>query len=202
MTLEFDLLVLHGLSVRKSGTPEQLARLLGEPADEAASALAGLQAAGDVVGARGVFMPTPAGRARLDAAYPAEFAGVRADECFTEAFERFEVINSRLLALLTRWQTVSRGGTTVPNDHSDPDYDAKVIDELCAINERAEPILAVLAKQMPRFGAYARRLEEAAEKALTGDPDFVSGARVDSYHTVWHELHEDLLRTLGRSRKE
>jgi hypothetical protein len=200
--MEFDVLVLHGLSVRKSGTPEQLAGLLGEQVDEVRSALSGLQAGGDVVGAKGVFMPTPAGRARLDAAYPAEFAAVRADEDFAGAFERFEAINSRLLALLTRWQTVSRGGTTVPNDHSDPDYDAKVIDELCTVNERVEPVLAVLAKQVPRFTAYTRRLDEAVEKALTGDPDFVSGARVDSYHTVWHELHEDLLRALGRSRRE
>jgi hypothetical protein len=200
--MEFGMLVLHGLSVRKSGTAEQVARLLGESAGEVGSALDTLRTSGDVAGAKGMFMPTPAGRARLEETYPAEFAAVRADECFAAAFERFEAINTRLLALLTRWQTVSRGGTTVPNDHSDLDYDAKVIDELGAIHERAEPVLAVFAKQGPRFAAYARRLDEAAEKALTGDGDFVSGVRVDSYHTVWHELHEDLLRTLGRSRKE
>ena len=27
-------------------------------------------------------------------------------------------------------------------------------------------------------------------------------AKIDSYHTVWFELHEDLLRMLGREREE
>ena len=30
----------------------------------------------------------------------------------------------------------------------------------------------------------------------------MTGVRVDSYHIVWHELHEDLLRMLGRTRQE
>jgi hypothetical protein len=50
--------------------------------------------------------------------------------------------------------------------------------------------------------AYAGRLAAAYDRALAGETDFVSGVRVDSYHTVWHELHEDLLRVLGRTRQE
>ncbi|NQV20995.1 MAG: hypothetical protein HQ511_06225, partial [Rhodospirillales bacterium] len=42
----------------------------------------------------------------------------------------------------------------------------------------------------------------ALEKAEDGETEFVSGAKVDSYHTVWFELHEDLLRILGREREE
>jgi hypothetical protein len=29
----------------------------------------------------------------------------------------------------------------------------------------------------------------------------MSGVRVSSYHTVWFEMHEDLLRLLGRTRE-
>lgn len=198
--MEFD--VLHALAVRKAGTPEQLARLLGAPEAAVADALAKLTAAGAVAGARGIVMPTPAGRSTLDAEYPERFGVLRADESFVAAFERFEALNPGLLALLTRWQTVSRAGTSVPNDHSDEDYDAKVLDELGDLHERTEPVLAALAAPAPRFGAYATRLDEAYERALSGEPDYVSGVRVDSYHTVWHELHEDLLRTLGRERDE
>ena len=36
---------------------------------------------------------------------------------------------------------------------------------------------------------------------LSGEIDYVSGVKVGSYHTVWFELHEDLLRLLGRSRE-
>ncbi len=202
MDLDADLLVLHALAVRKSGTAEQVAAVLGHDPAAVEGELARRVEAGDVLGARGLFMATPAGQARLDAAYPDAYAGVRGDERFTAAADRFEGINRRLLDLLTRWQTLSRAGLSVANDHSDPDYDAKIIDELGGLHERAEPVLTTFAGWLPRFGAYRDRLGAAYERALTGQPDFVSGVRVDSYHTVWHEAHEDLLRVLGRSREE
>ena len=197
---EFD--VLHALAVRKSGTAAQLARLLGAPEPDVAEALEKLTASGAVAGARGIVMPTPAGRSTVEAEYAEKFAGLRSDDAFVAAFDRFEALNPLLLALLTRWQTVSRAGTSVPNDHTDADYDAKVLDELGDLHDKTEPVLAKLAAPAPRFAAYADRLGEAYERALTGEPDYVSGVRVDSYHTVWHELHEDLLRTLGRERHE
>ena len=40
------------------------------------------------------------------------------------------------------------------------------------------------------------------EKAEDGKVEWVSDARIESYHTVWFELHEDLLRLLGRQREE
>ena len=49
---------------------------------------------------------------------------------------------------------------------------------------------------------YLHRLDAAYDNVLAGDLDYLSGARVDSYHTVWFELHEDLLRMLGRAREE
>ncbi len=112
------------------------------------------------------------------------------------------LINKKLLALLTRWQTVPQAGTTVPNDHSDAAYDTAVIDELGELHERAEKLLAVFSSRIPRYAAYERRLGEAYDAALAGDVDYVSGVRVDSYHIVWHQLHEDLLRVLGRTRQE
>ena len=45
-------------------------------------------------------------------------------------------------------------------------------------------------------------LEGRDYKDYTGEIDWVSGVRIDSYHTVWFELHEDLLRMLGRTRQE
>jgi hypothetical protein len=35
-----------------------------------------------------------------------------------------------------------------------------------------------------------------------GEHEYVAGARVDSIHTVWMELHEDHLQSLGISREE
>jgi hypothetical protein len=195
-------LVLHGLVVKKAGTAEKIAAVLGLEEHEVRAALDEALAAGDVAGAGGTYMPTPAGRARLDAAYPQAYVQVREDSAFASAADRFEVINRKLLALLTRWQSVPQAGSMVPNDHSDPAYDNAILDELGDLHERTEPILAAFAGAVPRLKVYADRLAAAYDRALAGEHDHVSGVRVDSYHTVWHELHEDLLRILGRTRQE
>ena len=118
------------------------------------------------------------------------------------AYERFERINRELLRLFTDWQMMPAGGERVPNDHSDPDYDRDIVDRLGALHERALKPLERFQALDPRLGEYIRRLESAYDKVLAGDHDWVSGARIDSYHTVWFELHEDLLRMLGREREE
>jgi pyruvate,orthophosphate dikinase len=35
-----------------------------------------------------------------------------------------------------------------------------------------------------------------------GDHRFVASPRVDSYHSVWFELHEDVIRLAGRTRED
>jgi len=200
---EIDLLALHGLAVKKAGGADAVAAVLG--ADEAAiaTALDEAVAAGRAAGAKGTFMVSPAGREWLDEQYPEAFAEFRADPEASEAYERFEKINRELLALFTDWQMMpSAGGERVPNDHSDADYDADVIDRLGAQHERAEKVLDRFAALEARLGVYKQRLDDAYDKVLAGEHDWVSGARIDSYHTVWFELHEDLLRMLGREREE
>lgn len=198
-----ELLALHGLAVKKAGTPAAVAAVLGRGEPEVAQALEAAVESGRAIGANGTFMATPAGRAWLDERYPEAFAGFRAEPEATAAYERFETINRELLKLFTDWQMMpSAGGERVQNDHSDPDYDHKIVDRLGALHERAERVLGRFADLDPRLEVYEQRLAEAYDKVLAGDHDFVSGARVDSYHTVWFELHEDLLRMLGREREE
>ncbi len=198
-----ELLALHGLAVKKAGSPAAVAAVVGVEEGEVEASLEAAVAAGRAAGAKGTFMVTPAGREWLDAAYPEAFAAFRADPAATETYERFERINRELLALFTDWQMIpAAGGERVPNDHSDADYDTKVIDRLGAQHERAERVLDAFAELEPRLGIYKERLDTAHDKALAGEHEWVSGARIDSYHTVWFELHEDLLRMLGREREE
>lgn len=200
---DIDLLALHGLAVKKAGGPAAVAAVLGADESEIETALEAAVAAGRAAGAKGTFMVAPAGREWLDERYPEVYAEFRADPAASEAYERFERINRELLALFTDWQMMpSAGGERVPNDHSDADYDHGVIDRLGAQHERAEKVLDRFAALDPRLGIYKTRLEDAYDKVLAGDIDWVSGARIDSYHTVWFELHEDLLRMLGREREE
>jgi len=199
---DLDLLALHGLAVKKAGTPESVADVLGAEPAAVGSALEAHVAAGRAVGAKGKFMVAAAGRTWLDDRYPEVFAQLRSEEAATAAYERFERVNRELLALFTDWQTMPAGGERVPNDHSDADYDRSVIDRLGDLHERADKVLSRLAALEERLSRYTERLDDAYDKALAGETDYVSGVRVDSYHTVWFELHEDLLRMLGRTREE
>jgi hypothetical protein len=196
------LLALHGLAVKKAGPPAAVADILGEDPEQVAAALRSAVEAGRAVEARELFMVTPAGRDWLLERYPETFAAFRANGSAVEGYARSERINRELLQLFTEWQMMPVGKETMPNDHSDPAYDDRIIDRLGALHERAERPLQDFAALEPRFREYVRRLDAAYDKTLAGQHDFVSGAKVDSYHTVWFELHEDLLRTLGREREE
>ena len=199
---DIELLAVHGLAVKKAGSPAAVAEILGAGEADVQQALQAATADGRVVGANGMFMVTPAGRTWLDERYPEMYAALRADPAADEAYERFERINRQLLALMTDWQMMPAGSERVPNDHSNADYDDDIIDKLGALHERALRALEQFAVLQPRLARYLERLESAYDKVLAGDHDWVSGARIDSYHTVWFELHEDLLRMLGREREE
>ena len=199
---DVEFLVLHGLAVKKAGTAEAVADVLGEDPGRVAAALQASVESGRAVEARGTFMATPAGRAWLDEGYGATFGHFRAAPEAPEAYERFERINRELLRLFTEWQMMPAGNETVPNDHSDADYDDRIVDRLGDLHERAHRPLDQFAELEPRLGQYWSRLESAYDRVLAGEHDFVTGAKVDSYHSVWFELHEDLLRMLGREREE
>ena len=192
---------LHGLVLKKAGQAEEVAEVLGASVDEVTPALDAAVAEKRAMAGRGKYMVTPAGRAFLDEQYPVLFAELRADPGADAAYAAFEKVNRELLGLMTRWQTVTVGGEAVPNDHTDADYDAAVLDELAQRDEEAGPVLDLLAGRVPRLGVHRRRLSEALSRASAGETDYVSGVRVASYHTVWFELYEDLLRLLGRSRE-
>jgi hypothetical protein len=97
---------------------------------------------------------------------------------------------------------VPAAGGRTPNDHADADYDGAIVDRLGDLHERAEKNLGRFAALESRLDVYRLRLDDAYDKVLSGEHEHISGARIDSYHTVWFELHEDLLRMLGREREE
>lgn len=197
-----DLLAVHGLVIKKAGSAAAVAEIVGGSPEEIGSALQAASEDGRVMGANGTYMVTPAGRAWLDERYPQVFASFRSNPAADEAYAAFERINRKLLALMTDWQMMPAGPERVPNDHSDSQYDHDVIDRLGALHERAERPLERFAELEPRLGRYKERLEQAYDRALAGEHEWVSGARIASYHTTWYELHEDLLRMLGRQREE
>jgi pyruvate,orthophosphate dikinase len=52
------------------------------------------------------------------------------------------------------------------------------------------------------LASYGRRLDAAAAAAAGGDGRYFASPRVDSYHGVWFELHEELIRLSGKTREQ
>jgi hypothetical protein len=125
-------------------------------------------------------------------------AGVR--EVIDASYRQFLTLNTRLLSICTEWQLRDIDGESTINDHSDGVYDAGVIEKLAALHAEVEPICNALAAALGRFGGYGPRLAQALQKVRMGDTDWFTKPMIASYHTVWFEMHEDLLCTLGIER--
>ena len=195
-------LVHHGLAIKRHAAPATVASLVGLPEDQVAAILADAKAKGRAIETQGAYALTPLARLALEGKYSLFFADARDDAGFHAAYERFEVINRSLKQLITDWQTIQVGGEALPNDHRDEAYDRKIIDRLGALHEQIEPVLKTLALRVPRLVIYLDKLLVALEKSEDGEIAWVSDVHRESYHTVWFELHEDLLRIMGRIREE
>lgn len=202
MTMQPRDLVHHGLAIKRHAAPAAIAALVGLPEDRVAAILADAKARGRAIETQDGYALTPLARLALEGRYSLVFAEAREDAGFVAAYERFEIVNRTLKQLITEWQTIQVGGEALPNDHRDEAYDRRIIDRLGALHEQIEPILQALARSLPRLAIYLDMLLAALEKAEDGEIAWVSDVHRDSYHTVWFELHEDLLRIMGRTREE
>lgn len=139
---------------------------------------------------------TPAGRQRHRELVVEELdaAGVRAQ--IDAAYRGFLAVNGELLEACTAWQV--RNGA--PNDHTDRAYDDAVVGRLAEIDDAVQPVCRELGSALSRFGDYGPRLARARQRVESGEHDWFTRPMIDSYHTVWFELHEDLLATLGIER--
>lgn len=64
------------------------------------------------------------------------------------------------------------------------------------------PLVQRLGTLAPRLVRYTDRLDRAVERIAEGDHTYVARPIMDSYHTVWFELHEDLIGLCGLTRAE
>ncbi|MEU0239438.1 transcriptional regulator [Nocardiopsis sp. NPDC006198] len=194
-----DLLVLHALRCGGHSGLSRVAETTGLAVSEAESELIDLAVAGLVTRAAGDFGGwglTEAGRAADAERITGELEAAGARTAVTAAYEDFLVLNPELLDLCTAWQLRSVDGVMTVNDHGDPSYDARVLAAFAGLDRRAATVCAGLAAALPRFGRYRTRLAGALERARAGALEHVTDTTA-SYHTVWAELHEDLLATLG-----
>ncbi|MGS2645969.1 transcriptional regulator [Streptosporangium sp. LJ11] len=194
-----DLLTLHTLRCIGFAGLARVARATGLPEPDVESELIDLAVAGLVTHASGDFGGwglTEAGLAADAERISAELdaAGTRAT--VAKAYDGFLVLNPELLDLCTAWQMRSVDGVAVPNDHTDPAYDSRLLERFADLDRRVDDACADLFAEMLRFQRYRTRLTTALTRARSGALDHVSDD-LESYHSVWFQLHEDLLVTLG-----
>jgi hypothetical protein len=197
-------LVLLGLRLAGIAESEALVDRTGFSITDLQSALAAALEEGLVVRREGRlqgYQLTTAGRADLDHRLSRELNAAGAGAVLRSVYEQFRPLNQRFLELCTRWQLrPNEHGETVVNDHTDPDYDAAAVADLAQIHRQATPVVSDLAGALDRYGRYEPLLTTALSRVRAGEVDYFTKPMIPSYHTVWFELHEDLLATLGIER--
>jgi hypothetical protein len=190
-----ELTVLQGVRLKGRVSPAGLAATLGEDLAEVATAVEQLTRSG-LLAEGNILKISPSGRARLGELLAAERN--RADSAaLAAAYGDFRAVNAELKALVTDWQL--KNGQ--PNAHEDPHYDAAVLARLDRVHRRVVPIIAAAAVHLPRLSRYSAKLQAALDKISAGDTDWLSRPIIDSYHTVWFELHEELILAAGLTRE-
>lgn len=186
------LAVLQGIRLKGRVSRADLAATLGEDPGELVDDLirSGLLVDGSML------RISPDGRVRLDELLTAERSTVD-QAAMSAAYNDFRDVNAEFKTLVTDWQV--RDGQ--PNTHDDAHYDAAVLARLDDVHRRVKPIVGVAAAQLPRLGRYSTKLQTALDKVNAGDTLWLSRPLIDSYHTVWFELHEELIVAAGRTRE-
>jgi len=189
--------VIRALGIKGFATTEGAADAVLSSPEHVQPLLDDLVVDGLAASMAGAYRLTDTGKARASELVDAERTrwGAAADA----ALDAFLALDQQMKETVTAWQLKE---PEVVNDHSDPDYDRGVLDRLAALHEEAAAFLDANTGDSPRLATYRERLSRALDLAVAGDGRFVASPRVDSYHGVWFELHEDLIQLAGRTRED
>lgn len=202
-----ELLVLHAVRLLGFAASDAVAARAGTTPGEALRMLSQAEREGWVQHAAFAGLDgwslTDTGKVENERQLLAECSSADAHTVVAAGYHDFLPLNARLLRAVTDWQikptAVDRFAV---NDHADRAWDVRVLDEIAALGRQLRPMNARLASILARFDGYTRRFEAALLKAQNGALDWVDKTDRDSCHSVWFQLHEDLVATLGIDRGE
>ncbi len=200
---EVRLRVIHGLRLRSLLEAAELARLTGIDVESLEELLDEDVDRGHVIyrsGRLSGWTLTATGRIEGERLLDEQLRQVGGRRAIESLYEQFLGLNPVLLSICTDWQTRRVDGVEVVNDHQDAERDSAILARLDELHERSLPLTRQMSAVVERFGVYGPRLSAAHERIHSGETEWLTRSTIDSYHTVWFELHEDLLATLGRRR--
>lgn len=184
--------VLHALRVKGVADVPVIAELADMDASVVQAELAGAQDAGLAVHRAGRvtgWALTAAGRA----AHAESLVACRGQDgdldALASAYRLFEPVNAEFKATCAAWQL------------RDGQVDA-IKARVRSVNAAAGAVFDAMTAALPRFDVHARRLRRALDRFEAGDDTALTAPLSDSYHDVWMELHQDLILTLGLTRRE
>ena len=177
-----ELTVLQAVRLKGRVSPDDLAATLAEDVTDTVERLvdSGLLIDGTTL------RISPSGRARLSELLTEERAGIDS-AALAAAYGDFHSVNADFKALVTDWQL---------------NRDTPVLTRMEGVHARVLPIIAAAAAQLPRLDRYRAKLHAALDKVEAGDVAWLTKPLVDSYHTVWFELHEELILASGLTREQ
>jgi DNA-binding MarR family transcriptional regulator len=191
-----ELKVLQAVRLKGRVNPADLGATVEEDPATVAKTIEELTEAGLLVEGRTLRL-SPDGRTRLTELLAEERKSIDAD-ALAAAYDDFRSVNAEFKALVSDWQL--KDGE--PNPHDDAGYDAAVLARLDDVHQQVVPIIAAAAAQVPRLSAYSDKLAGALANVKAGDTVWLTRPIIDSYHTVWFELHEELILAAGLTREE
>lgn len=197
-----EVLALHAVRLKGMADDAEVAARFGLDQAVASEHLLDFQAVGWItrVAFPGIaaWTLTAAGRTANERQLAEELAATDTAAVIYDTYRAFLTNNGRLLRACTDWQLRPNAADPLAaNDHTDPRWDGRVLGELAALSEELTTLCHQLAGSLIRFQGYDVRFSAALQRANQGQHAWVNRPRADSCHTVWMELHEDLLATLG-----
>jgi hypothetical protein len=191
-----ELRLLQAVRLKGRVRPADLAATLDEDDAAVDETVKELTEVGLIMEGKAVRL-SPEGRVRLSELLTEERLNLDG-AAFARAYVEFCSVNRDFKSLVSEWQL--RDGQ--PNDHVDAAYDAAVLGWLGGVHQSVLSVLASASEQLPRLNAYAAKLSAALQKIEAGDTSWFTRPLVDSYHTVWFELHEELIGAAGLTRED
>jgi hypothetical protein len=179
-------LVLNGAHLKKMATADDIAAAVGLPPEVAEAQLVGAVEKGWAMSVDGRYLVVPDGTSAVHEHYAKLYGLLRGDPAIERWYSRFETLNDQFIKAVSDWQK------------NDEDEKAKA--KVLKVVERLIKALGDITSAIPRYQSYVRRFTESVGRVDRGEREYVCGPSIDSVHTIWFELHEDILSVLGRPR--